>query len=123
MLFLVFAVGSLAATAQQTPEQILLNLEPELVNGNEARYFHEVTGDLSVEQFTLADYVVQNSEDATEFDNEVEFEGVDVIEHVTAYDKNMLGMLVRVFVIETEDPNGKIEFYQEVMLVTRTDTI
>ena len=122
LLIALLAVGSLAATAQKkSPESIFLSLDVEAVSdAGVSRHFHKLVTEVTYDEASLVEFIIMNDTDGeyTTFDNETEWNDIIVIEHVYMYEVYILGAKVRAWIVETEDPKGKVTFIEEVMLTS-----
>lgn len=126
ILLVFFAVSSLAATAQTTPERALLSMDAEKVSDKGvARLFHKLVTEMTYDEAILAEHVIMNDADgiAVTFDNNLIWQGDSVIEHVSMYEVEMLGQIVRAWVVTTEDPSDEWTFTDEVMITVKQNSI
>jgi len=99
-----------------SPEAVLSTLVTNRVIAEGQVVLDKLSKNVSLIEEELISYIIEQ-DDLLEFDNDTEYEGVKVVEHVRAYNAVISSVKLVLYVTDTEDKSGQYDFYQEVMIV------
>ena len=99
-----------------SPEAVLSTLVTNRVIAEGQVVLDKLSKDVSLIEEELISYIIEQ-DDLLKFNNDTEYEGVKVVEHVRAYNAVISSVKLVLYVTDTEDKSGQYDFYQEVMIV------